>query len=362
MEPIMSSALTMTQGLSSEVGQLFMAGLPGTGLDKNTLSLIRECNLGGIIFFSRNIEGPLQLAELCRDLQREAMNAHGTPLFLAVDQEGGRVARLKEPFTVFPGNAAIAADRDCVKRAEEFGTVTAREMKLVGLNMDLAPVVDVQRGELEKHLQSRSFGENIEKVALLGKTVIRSLQENGVMAVAKHFPGLGQARVDPHVYLPVIDACKEELEKVSLIPFRFAIEQEVTGIMSSHAVYPALDPKHPATLSQEILTHLLRDTMGFKGLIITDDLEMGAIAGRGPVAEAALLAFEAGADILLICKEQENVAEGFRLLKDRLVKGRISEERVARSLERVERAKTQFLAKKKEISLHRVKEYFRKSA
>jgi beta-N-acetylhexosaminidase len=358
----MSSALNTTQDLSSKIGQLFMAGLPGADLDKNTLSLIRECNIGGIVFFARNIEEPLQLARLCRDLQKEAMNSYGTPLFLAVDQEGGKVARLREPFTLFPGNAAIAADRNSVKRAEEFGSVTAKEMKLVGLNMDLAPVVDVQKGELEKHLQGRSFGENTEKVALLGKTVIRALQENGVMAVAKHFPGLGQARVDPHVHRPIIDASLEELEKVNLAPFKSAIDQGVTGIMSSHAVYPSLDPIHPATLSQAILTRLLRETMGFKGLIITDDLEMGAIAGQGRVSEAALLAFDAGADILLICKGQESVAEGFRLLKNCLLKGRISEERVIQSLHRVGRAKAQLLAKKEEISLNRVKKYFRRNA
>ena len=358
----MSSALTMTQDLHAEIGQLFMAGMPGTNLDKGTIALIRECNLGGIIFFSRNIEDPLQLAGLCRDLQREALDSHGTPLFLAVDQEGGRVARLKEPFTFFPGNAAIAADRECVKRAEEFGTVTATEMKMVGLNMDLAPVVDVQRGELEKHLMGRSFGEDAEKVAFLGRTVIKFLQKRGVMAVAKHFPGLGPARVDPHVHLPVIDASREELERVSLVPFRSAIEQGVTAIMSSHAVYPAFDPEHPATLSQKILTRLLRDAMGFDGLIMTDDLEMGAIAGQGPVAEAAVQAFHAGADILLICKDQVNVMEGFRRLKERPATGRILKEQVVRSLERVKRAKTRFLKNKKEVSLAAVKAYFKMSA
>jgi beta-N-acetylhexosaminidase len=354
----MSSALNTTQDLSSKIGQLFMAGLPGTTLDEGTVKLIREVNLGGLILFSRNIKDPLQVAELCRDLQREALKSYGTPLFLAVDQEGGRVARLKEPFTLFSGNAAIAADEKCEKRAEEFGTITAKEMKLVGLNMDLAPVVDVQWGELEKHLQGRSFGENAEKVALLGKAVIESLQRNGVMAVAKHFPGLGQARVDPHVHLPFIDAPREELEKVSLLPFSSAIDAGVAGIMSSHAVYAAFDPKNPATLSHEILTRLLRDAMGFEGLIITDDLEMGAIAGRESVSESACLAFHAGADILLICKDQENVFQGILLLRDRLREGRISKERVMRSLERIETAKARFLGNHKEISLEGVREYF----
>jgi beta-N-acetylhexosaminidase len=352
----------MTKDLQSGIGQLFMAGIQGTGLDQDTLSLIREFNVGGFIFFSRNIEDPVQISELCRDLQREALKSRGAPLFLAVDQEGGRVARLREPFTSFPGNASIADDEEPAKRAEEFGTITAREMKLVGLNMNLAPVVDVQRGELEKHLQGRSFGESPERVALLGRTVIRFLQENGVMAVAKHFPGLGQAKVDPHVHLPRIEARKGEIEKVNLVPFEAAIDQGVAGIMSSHAVYPALDPEYPATLSQEVLTHLLRDTMAFQGLIITDDLEMGAIAGERPVADAALLAFQAGADILLICKGQEHVAESCRLLRDRLSQGQVQEERLVQSLKRIESMKARFLGKGKEISLARVREYFKTSA
>jgi beta-N-acetylhexosaminidase len=348
----------MTRDFQEQIGQLFMAGLPGPRLDKDTVSLIREFNIGGMILFSRNIEDPLQLAGLCQDLQREALRRHGRPLFLAVDQEGGRVARLREPFSSFPGNAAIAADKDPAKRAEEFGTVTAGEMKLVGLNMDLAPVIDVQRGELEKHLHSRSFGEDPEKVALLGRIIVRSLQGKGVMAVAKHFPGLGQAKVDPHVRLPVIDVGKEEVEKVNLVPFKAAIEEGVSGIMSSHAVYPALDQARPATLSRPVLSGLLRDTLGFDGLIITDDLEMGAIAGECPVAEGALMAFLAGADILLICKDQGHVVESHRILCDRLSEGEIAEKRIAESLQRIYRMKARFLAKQEEISLVKVRQYF----
>jgi len=352
----------MTKDLQSRIGQLFMAGMPGTGPDENTLSLIREFNVGGIIFFSRNIEDPVQISRLCRDLQREALKSWGVPLFLAVDQEGGRVARLREPFTSFPGNSAIASSEEPTKQAEEFGTVTAREMKLVGLNMNLAPVVDVRKGELEKHLQGRTFGESPEKVALLGRTVIRCLQENGVMAVAKHFPGLGQAKVDPHLHLPRIETSTEEIEKVSLVPFAAAIDQGVAGIMSSHAIYPALDPERPATLARKVLTHLLRDTMAFQGLMITDDLEMGAIAGQRHVADASLLAFQAGADVLLICKGQEHVAEGCRLLRDCLLKGQIQEERLVQSLKRIESTKARFLGKREETSLAAVKEYFKMSA
>jgi beta-N-acetylhexosaminidase len=339
-----------------------MVGMPGTALDKETAKLIREGHIGGVILFSRNIENPAQLAALCRELQSAASRAQDLPLFLAVDQEGGRVARLKEPFRSFPGNAAIGMDEEPVKRAVEFATVTSREMKLVGLNMNLAPVVDVQRGEIEKHLAGRSFGEDPEVVAYLGKTVVKHLQKNGIMAVAKHFPGLGRADVDPHFHLPKINIDREELERINFPPFAAAIEEGVCGIMSSHAVYPALDQEHPATLSPMVLTKVLRERMGFKGLTITDDLEMGAIATERSVADGALESFQAGADILLICKDQSHVRESLDLLQQSVAKGTVSAKRLAQSLERIRETKAKFLGHWEEISLAHVKEYFKRSA
>jgi len=344
------------------IGQLFMVGMPGPHLDEATDHLIREGHVGGIILFSRNIEDPLQLAALCRDLQAAASESQDPPLFLAVDQEGGRVARLKEPFRSFPGNAAVGMDEEPVKKAIEFATVTSREMGMVGLNMNLAPVVDVQRGEIEKHLAGRSFGEDPEVVAFLGRTVVKHLQKNGIMAVAKHFPGLGRADVDPHFHLPKINIGLEELERVNFPPFAAAIEEGVCGIMTSHAIYPALDPEKPATLSPMVLTKVLRERMGFRGLTITDDLEMGAIAEDWSVAEGALTSFQAGADILLICKDQSHVRESLDLMRQSLSKGTVSRERLAQSLERIRRIKASFLGHRQDISLAGVREYFKRSA
>jgi beta-N-acetylhexosaminidase len=345
-----------------QIGQLFMIGVPGPDLDKETDELIREGHVGGVILFSRNIENPLQLAALCRELQSAASKAQELPLFLAVDQEGGRVARLKEPFTLFPGNAAIGMDEEPVKRAIEFARVTSKEMKLVGLNMNLAPVVDVQRGEIEKHLAGRSFGEDPEVVAFLGRIVVKHLQENGIMAVAKHFPGLGRADVDPHFHLPKINIDLEELERFNFPPFAAAIEEGVCGIMTSHALYPALDQERPATLSPMVLTKVLRERMGFRGLTITDDLEMGAIATERSVADGALKSFQAGADILLICKDQTHVRESLELLSHALSRKTISQERLARSLETIRKMKKRFLGHREEISLADVREYFKVSA
>ena len=357
----MNTTLDLSE-LNARIGQLIMAGIPGPHVDDGTEALIRDYNLGGIILFSRNIQDPLQLAKLCGQLQDMALKYHGRPLFLAVDQEGGRVARLKEPFTLFEGNSAIGMSDRPVEQAMEFGETTAREMKLVGLNMNLAPVVDVQRGEVEKHLAGRSFGEDPEAVALLGRTVIASLQENGVMAVAKHFPGLGRTSVDPHFQLPRIDIDLDEMEAINLPPFRAAVDGEVAGIMTSHAIYPAIDSVNPATLSPGILINLLRGQMAFEGLIITDDLEMGAIATQQGVAEGAFNAFQAGADILLICKDQEKVLESIKLLRNKVLQGEIELGRLDQSLGRIEKTKSRFLRLVQEISAAEVREYFHLSA
>ena len=336
-----------------------MAGMPGPEMDGGTEALIRNYNLGGLILFSRNIEDPIQLTRLCGDLQEKAMKYHGHPLFLSVDQEGGRVARLREPFTIFPGNAAIGKDAHPVERAKEFGLVTAKEMKMVGLNMNLAPVVDVQRGEPERHLVDRIFGDDPDKVAMLGRTVIRSLQENGVMAVAKHFPGLGLAGLDPHIDLPRIEADIKEIEEINLPPFQASIDEGVSAIMTSHAMYPALDADWPATLSHATLTQLLREKMQFDGLIITDDLEMGAVARHWGVAQGAAASFEAGADILLVCKDQKNILEALGLIRSRLLRGEISFQRLEQSIARVEKIRSKFLGRKQRVSLAGVKEYFK---
>ncbi len=344
--------------INAMMGPLFMTGIPGTELDAFTDKLIRDHHLGGVILFSRNIENPIQLATLCNDLQDRAIQYHGIPLFLAVDQEGGRVARLKEPFSLFSGNTVIGEDTNPVEKAVAFARVTSEEMHLVGLNMDFAPVVDVRRGEPEKHLEGRTFSDDTEKVALLGRTVIKVFQENGIMATAKHFPGLGKAALDPHHHFLTIEADAEEMEAVNLPPFLAAIEEGVSAIMSSHAVYPALDPEFPATLSSRILSGLIRKKMGFDGLVITDDLEMGAIKKKWGVAKGAVASFEAGADILLICEDQTLVLESIDMLKEKFMNGEIGPERFQQSLKRITRAKSSFLNNYKMASLGNVRSYF----
>lgn len=345
--------------ITQKIGRLFIGGIPGPELDTDTINLIKNYHLGGIILFSRNVENPIQLARLCKGIQRVSMDNSGIPLFLAIDQEGGRVARLKEPFTQFPGNAAIGEDSDPEQSALHFAGTTAREMSLVGLNMNLAPVMDVAQVDMDSHLMGRSFSRDPLIVTKLGKIVINTLQQGGIMAVAKHFPGLGKSDLDPHLHLPTVNATSQEMESVHLLPFAGAIEANVSAIMSSHAVYPALEPGRPATLSRNIMAGLLRERMRFNGLIISDDLEMGAIAKERPLPEGAADAFEAGIDLLLICSNQSNIIDSMEFIRDKVLKGEIPYERLEKSLERIAKYKKRFLYPRNRISLKAVKEYFR---
>jgi beta-N-acetylhexosaminidase len=279
-------------------------------------------------------------------------------MFLAIDQEGGRVARLAEPFTRFPGNAAIGGSPDPDARALEYAETTAREMSLVGLNMNMAPVLDVANPAMDAHLQGRSFSDDPLKVAALGRIVIDTFQQAGIIAVGKHFPGLGRSDRDPHLHLPTASATLEEMESVHLPPFAAAIEAGVSAIMSSHALYPSLDPGVPASLSRKIMNGLLRDKMGFCGLIISDDLEMGAIEKERKLPQGASDAFEAGIDLLLICEDQSLLRESVEYLRNKVLREEISSERLHESLGRIAAAKKRFLSPRKRIVLKRVKEYF----
>jgi len=335
-----------------------MGGMPGPELDPDTIRLIKDYHLGGIIFFKRNITDPIQLARLCRDIQRVSLLNSGIPLFLAIDQEGGRVARLEEPFTRFPGNAAIGESPDPDSSALEFAGTTAREMSLVGLNMNMAPVLDVANPDIDAHLRGRSFSGDPLLVAELGRIVIHTMQQAGIMAVGKHFPGLGRSDRDPHLDLPTVGATLEEMESVHLPPFAGAIEAGVSAIMSSHALYPALDPGVPATLSRKIMTELLRDKMDFGGVVISDDLEMGAIEQERSLPQGAADAFEAGIDLLLICMDQSLLRESIEHLRNKLLREEISSERLHESLRRIAEAKKRFLSPRKRIVLKKVREYF----
>ncbi|MBT8372779.1 MAG: beta-N-acetylhexosaminidase, partial [Deltaproteobacteria bacterium] len=250
-------------------GQRLMVGFKGTGLNQSLKYLINDLKIGGIILFGQNLETPAQIKDLCRGIQDHAKLCGQPPLFIAIDQEGGPVARLKEPFTQFPGNPHIQDEAG----AALFADITAAELRQVGINMNMAPVLDIAPKDIDSIMVSRSFGSDPAWVSQMGVKVVEHLQQSEIMAVAKHFPGIGRTTLDSHADLPAIDDDLTVLEQLDLIPFKACIQHGVSSVMLSHIFYSKLDRQWPASLSIRIAKDLLRKQMGFDGLVMTDDLD-----------------------------------------------------------------------------------------
>ncbi|MFQ5991944.1 MAG: beta-N-acetylhexosaminidase, partial [Nitrospiraceae bacterium] len=256
-----------------QVGQLFMVGIQETSVSKELATFLKQYRPGGIILFARNLETPSQIARLTNELHQLATDS---PLFISIDQEGGRVSRLPAGFTIFPPCElfGICQSPDLAYAAAR---ATATELRAVGINMNLAPVLDINTNPSNPIIGNRAFGASPAEVSELGAATIKGLQDHHVIACGKHFPGHGDTAADSHKELPVVSASAATLQERELQPFRKAITVGVASIMTAHVVYPALDDHAPGTLSHGILTDLLRHQLQFDGLILTDDLEMQAI-------------------------------------------------------------------------------------
>jgi beta-N-acetylhexosaminidase len=318
--------------LLQKAGQRLMVGFDGTTLNPELEDFIARLHVGGVILFARNLESPEQIKKLCAQLQSFALNHGLPPLFIGIDQEGGPVARLKPPFTQFAGIAAMNHPDE----AESFAAITARELLDVGINMNMAPVLDVLPPAGPSIMQTRSFGSDPSRVAEMGCTMIAHMQMNGLMAVAKHFPGIGRTVLDSHEDLPDLDTPQQELSSRDLVPFQAAVQAAVDGIMLSHIRYLQLDRRWPASISPAIVSGLLRDELKFDGLVLTDDLDMGAVAKYYQVPEIVRQCLQAQVDILLICHPgpkieavHQEILEHYRSSPDMLQKGEQSLSRIA---------------------------------
>ena len=328
-----------------QLGRLFMIGLPGYTLDASTQKLIEQVGINNFIIFKRNVSSREQLAELCAALV-SACRAQGLALpLIAIDQEGGTVARLPPPFTQFAGARVMADSAQPEQRLAEYARCCAGELRDVGISMNLAPVLDVSPAGQGLFMEKRALGGEAGVVARLGSLVIKVLQEEGVAACAKHFPGLGAAVLDPHLKLPVVERSRAEILACDLEPFRAAVVAGVASFMTSHTIYKGLDPGTIATLSPTILTKLLRQELGYDGLVITDDLEMGAIENAMSVPEAACAAFMAGVDLLLICHDHDKVVRSHERLVAEVDAGVVSRQRLEQSLYRIGRVVDRFVAR-----------------
>ncbi len=287
-------------------GQRIMAGFDGTVLNEEIKYLIGELKTGGLILFAANIETFEQVKLLCFSAQEYALSLGLPPLFIAVDQEGGMVARLRPPyFTHFPGNSHI----NNTEQAVEFAGVTARELASVNINMNLAPVMDFIPQGFDSIMKGRVFKGSCEKVGKLGACIIKEMQKRNIMACAKHFPGIGRTEIDSHFDLPVLESKPEFMEKNDLVPFAAAKKAKVAAMMLSHILYPGYDKKWPASLSPKIAKELLREKIGFQGLVMTDDLDMKAIKYDIKVCVKQIL--ESEIDITLICHSGPDIQTAF---------------------------------------------------
>ncbi len=325
--------------LRDQIAQAVMMGLDGPVPSPEEKSLIEQ-GIGGVILFERNCRHPAQIAELIRELQEIARSrGPGIPLSIAIDQEHGPVTRIKEGITPFPsaGNMGKMGESDLVRRAAR---IIGRELALMGITMNLAPVADLLLHPQNRVIGKRSYGRDPHRVGAMVVAAIEGLQTQGVAACVKHFPGHGATATDSHKALPTLERSREELEQAELIPFQMAMRAEVAAVMPGHLLCPALDPKLPATLSPAILQGLLRKDLGFDGLVLSDDLAMGALASWSTIEERGIAAMKAGVDFLLIAKG--SVQGLLDALKKGLTIGEISQGRAQEACERIRQLKERY--------------------
>ena len=305
------------------IGHHLMVGFFGTEVTEELREYVRRYQFSNFILFKRNVVSSKQLAKLCRQLQKLALEETGVPAIIATDQEGGAVSRLPEDCAIVPTAMAVAATGDPAY-AYQAGRITGRELMALGVNCDLAPSVDVNCNPRNPVINVRSYGDTPEQVSAFACAMIKGLQEEGVMACAKHFPGHGDTDTDSHVGLPCVDKPIDELEKCELAPFRMAIGEHVRAVMTTHILFPQLDPSGvPATMSRPILTGVLRGKLGFGGVIITDCMMMDAIAKHYGTVEGSVAACAAGADMVCICHDLKLAGEACEAIERATEEGRI---------------------------------------
>lgn len=335
-DPVEKLLASMT--LEEKVGQLVICGFFGRSLDDVTEDLITEAKIGGFIFFGRNIESTSQLVGLINEIKRVDTKI---PLFLSVDEEGGSVSRLPPEITYLPAAKSFTKKNE-LNITYDLGKTIGYALDDYGFNMNFAPVLDVDNGKSNSVIGSRSFSTDPQVVAELGILMARGMEEQGVIPVVKHFPGHGDTSVDSHAGAPIVNHSLERLNQVELYPFAYAIQREIPAIMVGHIILSKVDPRVPSTLSSVIMTELLRNKMQFEGVIITDDLGMGAISTDYTQPEAAVLSIKAGADIVMIGHGLRDPFRTVAALKKAVLDGDISMEMLDQKVRRILRLKLRF--------------------
>ncbi|MEO7019730.1 MAG: beta-N-acetylhexosaminidase, partial [Ktedonobacteraceae bacterium] len=328
-----------------QIGQLMMVGFPGTEPTPGLIELIQHQHVGNIVLFSHNVRDARQLRELTNRLQEIARESgQRYPLLIALDQENGMVRRLKDDATIFPGNMALGATGD-EQSAYAVARASGLELHALGINMNLAPVVDVNNNPANPVIGVRSFGEDPQQVARLANAAIHGYQSAGIATCIKHFPGHGDTATDSHLAMPTVPYAMERLEQIELVPFKSGIAAGTDCVMTAHIYFPALmhDTQLPATLSPAVVRQLLREQLGFQGVVMTDCLEMNAVSETVGVSTGAVLAAQAGNDLLLISHRYDRQWAGIAAIKAAVEAGEIASEQIHQSVERILKLKQRLL-------------------
>ncbi len=338
VDPIIEEISKMT--LEEKIGQMLMFSIEGYSLSDNTKKLIGNYKVGGFIALGGNVQDTKQLHDLLNSIKVEN-SINKIPLFLSVDEEGGRVTRMPKEFKRLPTNKTIGNINNKVF-SSKIGSSIGSKIKAFGYNMDFGPVLDVNSNPSNPVIGDRAFGLNYTVVSNLGIETMKGIQSENVIAVVKHFPGHGDTNVDSHKGLPIVNNDLERLESLELIPFVEAIKSGVDAIMVAHILLPKIDKENPSSMSKTIITDILRTDLKFHGVVITDDMTMGAIMKNYELGEAAVKSVNAGTDIVLVCGGYDNQMKVINALKNAVIQGNILESRVNESVYRILKLKDKY--------------------
>ena len=346
----------MDKQLRHQIGQMIIAGFPSLEVDDQARALVSDYQVGNFILFARNMKTADQVAKMCAGLSDMTFEKIGLAPFISADQEGGLVSRITDGAALFPGALALAAGAK-EDEIRQVGKNCGEMLRAMGINVNFAPVLDVNIEPLNPIIGIRSFGDDPQRVADLGCAMAEGMVEGGVIATLKHYPGHGNVATDSHLDLPTNETDPDVLEKTEFLPFKQAFDRGAPAIMSCHIRFPKIDPELPATLSPVILTEMLRKKQGFQGLVFTDCMEMDAIQKGWGTAEGAVLAVLAGCDVLCISHHIEAVKAACDAIYEAVQSGRIPRTRIQETYDRIVAAKTRMgLTHKQDICPEKAEE------
>lgn len=326
--------------LEEKIGQLVMVGVDGYENDNNSQKLITKYHVGGFVLLQQNIKNTNQMLSLINSL-KETNKVNKIPLFLSIDEEGGRISRVPNEFIKLPSNQRIG-ELNNSKVSSQIGGIIGEELRMFGLNMDFAPVLDVNSNPKNVVIGDRSFGDKPGLVSKLGIETMKGLQSQNIISVVKHFPGHGDTSVDSHIGLPTVNHDLTRLKSLELVPFSSAIDNSVNAIMMAHILLPKIDSEYPASFSKTVISEILRKGMNFDGLVITDDMTMGAIVKNYDIGDAAVKSINAGSDIILVCHDFAKEEAVLKAIQKAAQSGSISQDRIDQSLYRILKLKEKY--------------------